>query len=137
MAKFSETFKKYNPRDEAQWKTWNGAEFLIAPTGNKHQQQMMLEEFTLQEASEFESKGPMVFSGLRAGEALKRVYSLYSKSIIFDWKLEDDNDKPMKFTPEKCLQLMTENLEFSNWVLVTSQEIAIEKNKAEEALEKK
>lgn len=135
--KASDIFKKYDPKSEAVWKEWNGAEFLIAPQGNKYQQKEMLNEFTLQEASDFELKGPLAFSGMKAGDSLKKVYGLYAKTIIFDWKLEDDNGKPLKFTPEKCLEFMMSELEFSNWVLVASQEVAREKEKVEEEIEKK
>ena len=137
MAKFNDIFKKYDPRSEAVWKEYKGGEFLIAPQGNKFQQKEMLNEFTLQEASDFESKGPMAFGGMKAGESLKKVYNLYSKTIIFDWKLENDDDKPLKFTAAKCLEFMMEDLEFANWILVTSQEVAREKEKIEVELEKK
>jgi hypothetical protein len=135
--KASDIFKKYDPKSEAVWKEWNGAEFLIAPQGNKFQQKEMLNEFTLQEASDFETKGPLAFSNMKAGESLKKVYSLYAKTIIFDWKLEDDDGKPLKFTAQRCLDFMMEELEFSNWVLLASQEVAREKEKVEEEIEKK
>jgi hypothetical protein len=137
MAKVSELFKKYDPRSEAVWKTWNGAEFLIAPQGNKMQQKEMLNEFTLQEASDFESKGPMAFGDMKANESLKKVYSLYAKTIIFDWKLEDDSDKPIKFTSAKCLEFMLDDLSFSNWILMASQEVSREKEAKEKEIEKK
>jgi hypothetical protein len=137
MAKMSDVFKKYDPRSEADWKKWNGAEFLIAPQGNKLQQKEMLNVFTLQEASDFESKGPMAFGNIKAKESLEKVYGLYSKTIIFDWKLEDDDGKPVKFTPARCLDLMMEELSFSNWVLLASQEVANEKTKVEEEIQKK
>lgn len=137
MAKFNDIFKKYDPRTEAVWKKYKGAEFFIAPQGNKFQQKEMLNEFTLQEASDFESKGPLAFGNMKAGESLKKVYGLYAKTIIFDWKLESDDDKPLKFSATKCLEFMMEDLEFSNWVLLASQEVAREKEKVEEAIEKK
>lgn len=137
MTKVSDIFKKYDPKSEAVWKEYKGAEFLIAPQGNKYQQKEMLNEFTLQEASDFENQGPLAFGGMKAGESLKKVYGLYAKTIIFDWKLESDDDKPIKFTPAKCLEFMMEDLEFSNWVLLASQEVAREKDKVEEEIEKK
>lgn len=137
MTKTSSIFKKYDPRSEAVWKEFKGAEFLIAPQGNKFQQKEMLKEFTLQEASDFEAKGPLAFGDMKAEESLKKVYGLYSKTIIFDWKLEGDDDKPLKFTSAKCLEFMMDDLEFSNWVLVTSQDVAREKEKVEAEIEKK
>ncbi len=137
MTKLSDIFKKYDPKTESVWKTFKGAEFLIAPQGNKFQQKEMLSAFTLQEASDFESKGPMAFADSKAIDSLTKVYGLYSKTIIFDWKLEGDDDKPVKFTPAKCLELMLDNLEFSNWVLIASQEVANEKEKVEAEIEKK
>lgn len=135
--KLNEIFKKYDPKSECVWKEWNGGKFFIAPTGNKAQQKEMLQQFTLQEASEFESKGPMVFASMMAGDALKKIYNLYSSTIIFDWELEDDAGKKIPFTAKKCAELMVEHIDFGNWVLMASQEVAQEKEKVEEELEKK
>jgi len=134
---FNDVFKKYDPKTECIWKEWNGAKFFIAPQGNKMQQKEMLNTFTLQEANDFESKGPLIFGASLAKDALARIYSLYAKTIIFDWELEDDNEKPIPFTAKKCAEMMTEHLDFGNWVLMASQEVAAEKAKKEEELEKK
>ena len=134
---FSEVFKKYDPKTECVWKEWNEAKFFIAPQGNKAQQKEMLSQFTLQEANDFETKGPLVFGAMMAGDALKKIYNLYASTIIFDWELEDDNGKKIPFTPKKCAEMMSEHLDFGNWVLIASQEVAAEKQKKEEELEKK
>jgi len=133
----NDVFKKYDPKSECVWKEYNGAKFFIAPQGNKMQQKEMLAQFTLQEANDFETKGPMVFGAMMAGEALKKIYTLYSSTIIFDWELENDDGKKIPFTPKKCAEMMSEHLDFGNWVLIASQEVAKEKEAKEEELEKK
>lgn len=133
----NEIFKKYDPKSEAVWKEWNGAKFLIAPQGNKAQQKEMLNQFTLQEANDFESKGPLVFGQMMAGEALKKIYNLYANTIIFGWELETEDGKQIPFSPKKCLELMLEHLDFANWVLVASQDVAREKEVVQEEIEKK
>lgn len=133
----NEVFKKYDPKTECVWKEWNGAKFFIAPQGNKMQQKEMLAQFTLQEANDFETKGPMVFGAMMAGEALKKIYNLYSCTIIFDWELENDEGKKVPFTPKKCAEMMSEHLDFGNWVLIASQEVAKEKEAKESEIEKK
>ena len=133
----NDIFKKYDPRSECVWKEFNGGKFFIAPQGNKAQQKEMLSQFTLQEANDFETKGPMVFGTMMAGDALKKIYNLYAATIIFDWELEGEDGKKIPFTQKKCVELMCEHLEFGNWVLLASQEVAVEKSRLEEELEKK
>jgi hypothetical protein len=133
----NEIFKKYDPKSECVWKEWNGGKFFIAPQGNKAQQKEMLNQFTLQEANDFETKGPMVFGAMMAGKALEKIYNLYASTIIFDWELEADDGKKIPFSVKKCAELMSEHLDFGNWVLVAAQEVAEEKSKKEEELEKK
>jgi hypothetical protein len=133
----NDVFKKYDPKSECVWKEWNGAKFFIAPQGNKMQQKEMLAQFTLQEANDFETKGPMVFGAMMAGEALKKIYNLYSSTIIFDWELENDEGKKIPFTAKKCAEMMSEHLDFGNWVLLASQEVAREKEAKESEIEKK
>lgn len=135
--KFNEVFKRYDPKTECVWKEFNGARFFIAPQGNKAQQKEMLNQFTLQEANDFETLGPMVFGQLKAKEALSKIYNLYATTIIFDWEMTDDNDKPVPFTSKKCAELMVEHLDFGNWVLTASQEVAREREQVDTELEKK
>jgi len=114
-------FKKYDPKSEAVWKTWNEMEFLIAPMGNSHQKKKITELFTLKEAIGLEEAGALAFEDVKANVAMGKVYQLYAHSLVFAWKNVEEDGKELVFSHDKIHEWMMEYSDFANWITTESQ----------------
>ena len=116
-------FKKYDPKSEAVWKTWNEIEFLIAPMGNTHQKKKITEMFSLKEAIGLEENGALAFEDVKANVAMGKVYQLYAHSIVLDWKNAEEDGKELPFSHEKVHEWMMEYGDFAAWVISEAQTV--------------
>jgi hypothetical protein len=132
----NEVFKKFDPKTQAQWRDWSGMEFLIAPMGHQGQKKEVLKTFTLKEAMELENEGPAAFKDVTADIAIGRIYELYSKVLVLDWRNVTENDKELKFSSKKVLEWMMEHDDFANWVIKESVDVRDSLEKKVEELEK-
>lgn len=115
----NEIFKKYDPKSQAKWYEYEGAEFLIAPMDNPHYKKELTKTFTLKEAMAINEGGPQALEGT-ANEAIGRMYKFYSNSLVLDWKEVKDDEKVMKFSAAKVHEWMMDNDEFANFIILKS-----------------
>lgn len=132
----SKGFKRYDPKEEAEWHEYNEMKFLICPIGTPLQKKKIKELFTLKEAVALEEHGAMAFDDVKANVAIGRVYQLYSQSLVLDWKDVEENGKKLAFSAEKIHEWMMEFPEFANWITLTASELRTKQLEAKEELVK-
>lgn len=129
MAKFSEAFKKYDPKSQAKWYDWEGVEILIAPIRNPYQQKYMTKHFTNAQLVEIDEHG---FGGAFKEDvlevALQKMHEVNAHTLTLDWRnITDEEDRVVPFSHEKIKELMYEDNKFGTWVQNKATELFIER----------
>ena len=133
---FSKIYGSEDPKQEAKWFEFNNGRFLIAPSGNVKQQQLLQETFSVKELMEIESQG-YTSTAKTAKDLLTKLRHITASAILLDWEGVTENDQEVKYSVETAHKYLSLYQPFMEWVAKRSEELAQEKLAQEDQVAKK
>jgi hypothetical protein len=116
-------FKKFDPKDEAEWFEYNEMKFLIGPYFGTNYKRVVGDTYTYEDATGLTKEGVLFFKGISAKEASKKIYRIYADALVLDWEGVTEEGKVLKFTPNAVYDLLCEYEDFAQFVFASSLDL--------------
>ena len=95
---FQKTYGSMDPKDHAEWHTFNDAEFFIAPNNTPAFKTAAMKQFGLNDIQSG-------MEGKSAYEVMKIECAIKAETILLDWKGVTNEGDEVKYTKEKARRI--------------------------------
>ena len=127
---FQKTYGSMDPKDHAEWHTFNDAEFFIAPNNTPAFKTAAMKQFGLNDIQSG-------MEGKSAYEVMKIECAIKAETILLDWKGVTNEGDEVKYSKEKAHEYLLNFEPFREWVESITVKMSADAETKKEAVKKK